>query len=113
MYYDKVYDAPAFEGVFFKINKIKPTKLFAYQTLLGQVFGEDSKKSNDEETLQKCYDFILENTLFARDKDGEFKPVQLPGLDNTQLKEIEENPALIGNLVALFIQAVVKPIEKK
>lgn len=113
MYYEEILETPMIEGVFFKIKRIKPTKLFSYQTLLGQVFGEGPGKDNDAETLQKCYDFILENMLFSRDRTGQFKEVQSPGLENVNLKEVEENPVLIGTLVGLFMNSVVNPIEKK
>jgi hypothetical protein len=113
MYYEGIYETPEIKGVFFKIKKIKPTKLFAYQTLLGQVFGDGPQKTNDEATLEKCYNFILENTLFSKEKEGQYKEIQFPGLDNTNLEELDRNPMLIGSIVALFINNVVVPVEKK
>lgn len=113
MYYEGIHEIEAIEGVYFKIKRIKPTRLFTYQTLLGNVFGEQSNKNNDEVTLEKCYNFILENTLFSREKEGTYQEIQLPGLDNTNLKEIDENPTLIGSIVAMFMNNVVVKVEKK
>lgn len=113
MYHEGIYETPMIEGVFFKFKKIRPTKLFAYQTLLSQVFGEGTAKTNDEATLEKCYNFILENTLFSREKDGNYKEVQLPGIDNASLEELNSNPVLIGAIVALFMNNVFKPVEKE
>lgn len=113
MYYEGIHEIESIEGVYFKIKKIKPTKLFTYQTLLGNVFGDASNKSNDEVTLEKCYNFILENTLFSREKDGKFVEIQMPGLDNTNLKEVDENPTIIGAIVAMFMNNVVIKVEKK
>lgn len=114
MYYEGIYEAPEFKGIVFKIKRIKPTRLFSYQTILAQVFNEEGKKpDNYDEITEKAYDFILENILFSREREGQYQEVKSVGLDNTNLKEIEENPTLIGVLIALFINNVVNPIEKK
>lgn len=111
MYYEETFTCEGFEGIYFKINKIKPTKLFAYQTLLAQVFGENNK-SNDEIQLEKCCDFILENMMFSREKEGNYEFVQFPGLLNTNMPEIERNPNLVSQLVALFLSKVTNPVQK-
>lgn len=113
MYYEGIYETPEIEGVYFKVKRIKPTKLFTYQTILGQVFGEESKKKVSNESLEECYDFILENLLFSRERDGQYKEVQYPGIDSCNLKEVENNPALVGVLIALFMNNVYAKVEKK
>lgn len=111
MYYEETFTCEGLEGYYFRINKIKPTKLFAYQTLLAQVFGE-SNKNNDEVQLEKCCDFILENMEFSREKDGNYIPIQYPGLLNTNIPELERNPNLISYLISLFLTQVTNPIQK-
>jgi 2-hydroxychromene-2-carboxylate isomerase len=112
-YYDEIHEIEitGLGTVYIKFKHIPVVKLFTYQTMLGQAFG-NNQKDNDERLLEKCYTFIFENTTFSRERDGRYDAVKLVGLDNFQLKEIEEDFQVGIGIVGLFIESVYKTTEK-
>lgn len=105
-YYEKIYEIPALPNYYFKINRIKPTRIYAMTVTFGKVMNPDAKA--DPEALEKVGDFIVESLLFSTSKEGPFKPVQLPGLDSFEFPELERNPMCLLYFTQLYFENVIQ-----
>lgn len=108
-YYDKIYEIPELQGYYFKINRIKPTKIYAMTVTFGKVMNPESKA--DPEALEKVGDFIVESLQFSTKAEGPFKPVQLPGLVSYEFAPLEENPMCLLYFTQLYFENVITPAQ--
>lgn len=104
-YYDKIYEINELPGYYFKIRRIKPTRVYAMTVTFGKVMNPDAPA--DPVALEKVGDFIVESLLFSKSKDGDFKPVQLPGLDSFEFEELEKNPLCLLYFTQLYFENVI------
>ena len=109
LYYEKIYEIPSLPGYYFKINRIKPTKIYAMTVTFGKVMNPESKA--DPEALEKVGDFIVESLLFSKSAEGPFKPVQMPGLTSFEFTELETNPMLLISFTELYFTNVIQPAQ--
>ena len=105
-YYEKIYEIEALPGYFFKINQIKPTRIYAMTVTFGKVMNPDSPA--DPEALEKVGDFIIDSLLFSDNKDGKFKPVHQPGLTSYEFEPLEDNPMVLLYFTQLYFENVIK-----
>lgn len=108
-YYEQIYELPGLQGYFFKINRIKPTKIYAMAVTFGKVMNPQAPA--DPDALEKVGDFIVESLQFSTSKEGEFKPVHRPGLDSFEFKPLEDNPMLLIHFTSLYFENVIKPAQ--
>lgn len=105
-YYEQTYEIPALQGYYFKISRIKPTRIYAMTVTFGKVMNPNAPA--DPEALEKVGDFIVDSLLFSSSKEGPFKPVHLPGLDNYEFAPLEEDPMCLLQFTALYFENVIK-----
>lgn len=108
-YYEQVYEIKELKGYYFKINKIKPTKIYAMTVTFGKVMNP--KAPADPEALEKVGDFIVESLMFSRSKEGPFQRVQEPGLVNFNFEPLETDPMILVYFTALYFNQVIQPAE--
>lgn len=105
LYYEEIYEIPSLKGYYFKINRIKPTKIYAMTVTFGKVMNPEAKA--DPEALEKVGDFIVESLQFSKSKEGPFKPVQEPGLTSFEFTELETNPMCLLAFTELYFTKVI------
>lgn len=110
-YYDNIYeipenDMPELKGYYFKISRIKPTKIYAISMTFAKVM--DPKSPADPDALEKVADFIVDSLQFSTSKNGPFVPVHKPGLDSFELSILEENPMCLVVFTSLYFENVIQ-----
>ena len=108
-YYEQTYEIPELKGYYFRISKIKPTKIYAMTVTFGKVMNP--KNPADPEALEKVGDFIVESLLFSTSKEGPFKRAQEPGLVNYNFELLEKDPMCLVYFTALYFNNVIQPAE--
>lgn len=109
-YYEITFTLKELKGYYFKFKQQPPTKIFALTTIFGQAMDNITKDSTD--IIEKVSNSVLENTLFSKDVNGDYKPIKYAGTDNLQIPELEERPLLIALFVGKFSQEVIEPTQK-
>lgn len=106
LYYEKIYSIPEIPNYYFKINRIKPTKIYAMTVTFGKVMNPSAPA--DPEALEKVGDFIVESLQFSTSENGPFKPVQMPGLTSFEFTPLEEDPMMLLYFTQLYFENVIK-----
>ena len=109
-YYEQIYQIKEIKGYFFKIERTKPTKIFAVTNAFVKIMNPDARV--DMDALEQVGDFITDTLLFSKTKEGEFKKVHEPGLDSYELDIIETNPMAINYFVKLYFDTLIKKNQK-
>ena len=108
-YYEQIFELKEFPGYFFKITRIKPTKIYAMTMTFGKVMNP--KAPADPDALEKVGDFIVETLLFSKSKNGPFEAVKKPGLESYEFVELETNPMALLVLSNFYFNNVIHPAE--
>lgn len=108
-YYEKIYEIPALKGYYFKISRIKPTRIYAMTVTFGKIMQPNAPA--DPDALEKVGDFIVDSLLFSTSKEGQFKPVKLPGLESYEFEPLETNPMALLYFTQLYFENVIQVAE--
>ncbi len=108
-YYEETYEIKELEGYYFRINRIKPTKIWAMTTTFAKVMNPEAPA--DPEALEKVADFIVDTLTFSTSKEGPFVPVHRPGLDSYDFARLETDPMCLIYFAQLYFIKVINKAE--